>query len=91
MPEILYPYTPTYAVAPGETLAEYMAEVSTTVGEMSIATGLTEETIEALLYGKAPIDDDTADRLADATGIRAVFWLRLEADYRELAEKFPPS
>ena len=46
-------------------------------------TSLTEQELADLLSGQAPLTEETATRLAQATTIPARTWNNLEANYRE--------
>ncbi|MDD3058596.1 MAG: helix-turn-helix transcriptional regulator, partial [Sphaerochaeta sp.] len=50
-----YAYTPDYAVAPGETLAEVLESLSMTQKECAKRCGLTEQTIVRIIKGDQPI------------------------------------
>lgn len=72
-----------YAVPPGETLAEVLAERGMTQAELVQRMGRPQKTISEIINGKAEITADTALQLERALGIPARFWGALERNYRE--------
>ena len=84
-------FNPDYAVPPGWTLEEALAESSMSQADLARHTGLSEKHISQLIKGEAPITVDTAVRLERATDIPARLWNNLEHAYRaaltRLAEK----
>ena len=82
-----YAYTPDYAVAPGETLAEVLESLSMTQKECAIRCGLTEQTVVRIIKGQQPISCETADRLEMVTGVPASMWNSLELQYQNQIRK----
>ncbi len=76
------PYTPDYAVPPGETLEEALGELGMSQSEFARRTGRPEKTVNEIVKGKAAITAETATQFERVTGIEARLWLKLEADYR---------
>lgn len=76
------PYTPDYAVAPGETLEEALEELGMSQSEFARRTGRPEKTINEIVKGKAAITAETATQFERVTGIEARLWLNLESNYR---------
>ncbi len=76
-----------YAVKPSETIAETIASLGMTKKEFSRRLDTTEQTLMRLLSAKQPITVDTASKLELVTGVKATFWLRLEAQYRTDCER----
>jgi HTH-type transcriptional regulator/antitoxin HigA len=76
-------FRPDYAVPPGETLAEVLAERGMTQAELVQRLGRPQKTISEIINGKAEITADTALQLERALGIPARFWGSLESRYRE--------
>jgi HTH-type transcriptional regulator/antitoxin HigA len=72
-----------YAVPPGETLAEVLAERGMTQAELVQRMGRPQKTISEIINGKAEITADTALQLERALGIPARFWGALERNYQE--------
>lgn len=83
----VYRFEPDYAVPPGETLEEVLESMDMTRKELSIRTGLTEQSIIRILKGDQPITFETANKLEMVTGVSARFWNDLEMKYREQSSK----
>jgi HTH-type transcriptional regulator / antitoxin HigA len=73
---------PDYAIPPGETLRDRLADLGMSQAELATRTGLSTKHVNQILQGVAHISADTAQRLEPVTGIPARLWNRLEADYR---------
>nr|WP_319473764.1 ImmA/IrrE family metallo-endopeptidase [uncultured Sphaerochaeta sp.] len=82
-----YQFTPDYAVAPGETLAEVLETLSMTQKECATRCGLTEQSMVRIIKGIQPITYETADRLEMVTGVPARMWNTLELQYQEQQRK----
>lgn len=76
-------FRPLYAVPPGETLEELLAEREVTQTELANRMGRPLKTINEIIRGKAAITPDTAIQLERVLGVRAGFWTDLERQYRE--------
>src|SRR5690349_13702758 len=74
---------PDYAVPPGETLRERLAELHMSQAEFARRTGLTPKHVNQVMQGVASLSAEVAQRLEYATGTPSWWWLRLEADYRD--------
>jgi HTH-type transcriptional regulator / antitoxin HigA len=84
----LYPLGDTdYAVAPGETLQELLEERGMSQRELARRTGLSPKHVNKLLHGLVPLSVDVAVRLERVLGAPALFWNRLEANYRSDLER----
>ncbi|MXI87037.1 helix-turn-helix domain-containing protein [Sphaerochaeta halotolerans] len=86
-PKHTYQFTPDYAVAPGETLAEVLENLSMTQKECAKRCGLTEQSIIRIIKGSQPITYETADRLEMVTGVPSRMWNNLELQYQEQRRK----
>lgn len=82
-----YSYNPDYLVPPGATLREAMDLLNMGIKDLSLRTGLTEQSIIRIINGKQPITYATAQKLEPVTGISAEFWNNLETHYRERLQK----
>jgi HTH-type transcriptional regulator / antitoxin HigA len=80
-------YDPDYAVPPGRTLSEVIADQNISQKELATRTGLTEQTIIRILKGEQPITFQTANKLELVTGVPARMWNNLEMQYREQLSK----
>ncbi len=78
-----YGFEPDYAVSPSETLKEVMKSLSMKQKELSVRTGLSEQTIIRILKGEQPITFETANKLELVTGVPSRIWNNLEMCYRE--------
>ena len=82
-----YPFEPDYAVPPGETLSETIAELGMTQKDLARRAGLTEQSITRIINGRQPITVETAIRLEKVTGVPARLWNSLESGYQEQLAK----
>lgn len=78
-----YDFAPDYAVAPGETLREAIADLGMSQVEFAQRMGITVQSLSRILKGDQPITYDTARKLELVTGISCEFWNNMEARYRE--------
>lgn len=83
MTNVRHAFQPNYAIPPGETLRERLAELSLSQAELATRANLSTKHVNQIMQGLAPITLETAIVLERITGIRAGFWNRREADYRE--------
>ena len=70
-------------IPPGENLAEELEARGMTAQELASVVGVSEEFLAEIIRGERPITDETACGLETVMGIRAGFWMGLEANYRE--------
>ncbi len=70
------------AIPPGEFLAEELAARRMTQLDLAQRMGRPPQLISGIVQGRKAITADTALELADALGLPAQFWQRLEEDYR---------
>jgi len=75
-------YVPDYALPPGETLVEVLAERGMSQAELARRTGLSTKHINQIVLGTASLSAETALRLERVTGVPAQVWTELEADYQ---------
>jgi HTH-type transcriptional regulator/antitoxin HigA len=85
-----HPFRPDYAIPPGETLRERLAEINLSQTELAARAGLSTKHVSQIMQGVAPITLETAIALDRITGIPASFWNRREADYREALLRSKP-
>jgi HTH-type transcriptional regulator/antitoxin HigA len=76
------PFEPNWAVAPGETLAEWAEEHDPEHQQLVELYGGDREGVDALLCGRRELAPDDALSLERLTQIPATFWLAMEANYR---------
>lgn len=76
-------FRPLYAVPPGETLEELLAEREMTQSELARRMGRPFKTINEIIHGKTAIMPETAIQLERVLGVPANFWTNLERQYRE--------
>jgi HTH-type transcriptional regulator / antitoxin HigA len=77
------PWTPEWALPPGEVLAEALEELGMSQAELARRTARPMKTISEIVTGKATITNETALQLELVLGVPASLWLGLEARYRE--------
>ena len=76
-----------FIIHPGETLSEIIDDKDMSQKELAIRTGMTEKHISTIINGIKPISATFAKKLEYALGIKASFWMNLQANYdRELLE-----
>jgi HTH-type transcriptional regulator/antitoxin HigA len=85
-----FPFRPDYAVPPGETLRDRIAEMNLSQAELALRAGLSTKHVNQIMKGAAPITLETAIALERITGIPASVWNRREADYREALLRSQP-
>jgi HTH-type transcriptional regulator/antitoxin HigA len=78
-----YKFEPNFAVPPGDTLIETLAELRMSQADLARRTGRPNKTINEIIKGLAQITPDTAIQFERALGIPANFWINLEYNYRE--------
>ena len=77
-----YLYKPQDRSAPGDTLREAMAAANLTPTALARKTGLPLSQVTALLASRSPVAPGVAAQLETALGTPAIFWLKLDANYR---------
>jgi HTH-type transcriptional regulator/antitoxin HigA len=88
----LYPAgEPDYAVAPGETIREFLDEFGMTQRELATRLDLSPKHVNQLVQGLVPLSPDVAARLELVTGMPTRLWLRLEADYQATRQRLRQS
>lgn len=75
-------FRPDYAIAPGETLVEVLADRGMSQAELARRTGLSTKHINQIALGTAPLSAETAVRFEFVTGVPAQLWSSLEAAYQ---------
>ncbi len=79
----LIEYEPDYAIHPGKTLKEVLAEKGILPKEFAVRTGKPIKTISNLLNGKTGVTPDMAVQFEKVLNIPANFWLKLQSEYEE--------
>jgi HTH-type transcriptional regulator/antitoxin HigA len=82
------PLQPDYAVAPGETLAEWLEERHIKQAELASRINMSEKALSQIITGAAPLTRATAAKLELATGVSARTWNSLEALYQDDRARF---
>src|SRR3712207_5395851 len=77
------PFTPDYAVPPGETLLETIEALGMTRAELAERTQRPLKTINEIIKGKTGITPETALQFERVLGVPARFWSTLEQNYQE--------
>lgn len=67
---------------PGATLLETLEELGMSQHDLARKLKCSDTYVSFLIHGKKPITPRTAVKLEKATGVAAIVWLRLEAQYR---------
>lgn len=78
-----YPYAPDFAVPPGRTIQETIDALGIDQRELAVRLGLPAKHVNQVIKGMAPVTPDIAIRLERVTGVPALLWNNLEANYRE--------
>jgi HTH-type transcriptional regulator / antitoxin HigA len=87
----MHPFRPDYAIPPGETLRELIAEQNISQAELAMRLDISTKHANQIMQGVAPITLETAIALERVTGMPASFWTRREADYREALLRADPA
>jgi HTH-type transcriptional regulator/antitoxin HigA len=82
VPEVLS-YQPDHAIPPGETLRQTLTALGMTQSDLAMRSALSLKHVNQIIQGIAPITHETALTLEKVTGVRALFWNRLEGNYRD--------
>lgn len=82
-PETDVIYTPTEAIAPGETLRETLEALDLNQVQFAQRAGLSAKHVNQLLQGGSAITPETSLLIERVTGVPARFWNALESDYRD--------
>jgi len=85
-----HPFRPDYAIPPGETLRDRLAEMSLSQADLATRAGISTKHVNQIIQGNAPITLETAVALERITSLPASFWNRREADYREALLRSKP-
>ncbi|WP_338680272.1 helix-turn-helix domain-containing protein [Janthinobacterium sp. TB1-E2] len=76
------PFTPNYAVPPGDSLVELLDAVGLSQADLAERTGRPKKTINEIAKGKAAITPETALQLERVLGFPSSYWNTLEQNYR---------
>ena len=69
-------------IPPGKYLQEKLDENKMTAVELGQHMGYSVRVVRRIIAGKEPIDKKCANRLSEALGSSAEYWLNLEASYQ---------
>lgn len=75
-------FRPDYAIPPGETLVEVLAERGMSQADLARRTGLSTKHINQIVLGTATLSAETALRFEFVTGVPAQVWTALESAYQ---------
>lgn len=75
-------FLPDYALPPGETLVEVLAERGMTQAELARRTGISTKHINQIVLGTASLTAETALKLEFVTGVLAQVWTSLDSAYQ---------
>jgi HTH-type transcriptional regulator / antitoxin HigA len=75
-------FDPDYAVPPGEVLAETLESRSIPHREFAALCGISDDALDRLIAGEAPVTDALAARFETVLGVSAAVWRNLESMYR---------
>ncbi len=73
---------PAEVFAPGEYVADELAEREWSLAEFAAQIGRSESWLGDLIEGRVEVTDEVAACLADAFGTSAAVWINLESAYR---------
>ena len=80
---LLNQYRPEVVSAPGETLAEVLADRGMSQAELAERMGRPKKTISEIIGGKAELMPETALQLERVLSVPASFWSNLERNFRD--------
>jgi len=83
MTERTYPFAPSYAFPPGDTLAEVLKSRGMHQSDLAARAGLTTKAINEIVKAKARLTPTTALQLERVLGIPASFWNNLQRRHDE--------
>lgn len=66
---------------PGDNLFEIMHDRKISVSELAAKTSTDENYIADILYGKADMNEEFAEKLYKFFGVSATFWMNLQKEY----------
>lgn len=81
-----HPFRPDWRVAPGETILDCLIDRRMSRNQLGRKMKLPMSKVRPLFTGDAELTPDIAERLEQALGVPAQFWLNLEAQYRTPVE-----
>jgi HTH-type transcriptional regulator/antitoxin HigA len=81
------PFTPNYAVPPGDSLVELLDAIGLSQADLAERTGRPKKTINEIAKGKAAITPETALQLERVLGLPSSYWNTLEQNYRATLAK----
>jgi HTH-type transcriptional regulator/antitoxin HigA len=76
-------FRPDYAISPGDTLRETLAEIGMSQADLADRANLSPKHVNQIIHGLAPITHETALAFERITGVPARVWNALEAAYRD--------
>jgi len=82
-PNAHIPFTPDWALPPGESILELMEERGWKQTELANRLGYSEKYVDHLMHGKVVVTPDAAQKLANVFDNSLEFWLSLEANYQK--------
>lgn len=86
MPPQTYHHQPDYGAPPGYVLEDYLEAWGLTPAEFAGRHSLPAELVAGVVAGRAAIDPELARILEQEFGLKANFWLAVDADYRRHLE-----
>jgi addiction module HigA family antidote len=81
--DVAVAYSPDYAIPPGASILEFIKEMGMTQADLARRMGRPPEQVNRLIKGHVSLEPDTALQLERTLGIKASFWLNLDAAYQE--------
>lgn len=76
-------FHPDWISAPGDTIADILAQRGMSQREFAVKIGRTAEQVQGLLDGREPITESMAEKLVAALGGSSTFWTNRERRFRE--------
>lgn len=77
----MFPYTPDYAVSPGQILHDYLFTLNYSTLHAAQDMNLPETTVLGILCGQEKVTEDIAIKLEKFTELHRSIWLGIEEDY----------
>ena len=80
-------YAPDYAVSTEQVLKGYLEDMGLSTHDLALKCDYSTEAVGKILRGEKRIDQEFANRLESALGLKAYLWLGIEEKYQNWIER----